>query len=473
MFRPVIAPRLLLALVLLAVSFLCAPAPGSSQTPPNVLVLVLDDLGMEHLAVYGIGNEFIQTPSLDSIAADGLVFENAWADPVCSASRAALLTGRFPFRTGIGESVQEEGDAGLPLSELTLAEALRFYAPTPYSTAAFGKWHLGMDPSLGGLDAPANQGFEHFEGTEANLEPVGETYYDYTKITDGVAQATSGYLTSDTIDWTIDWVTTVPEPWFAYVAFHAPHSPVHMPDPKFHHRDPLDLSTLNEYRAMAETLDTEIGRLLAVIDRENTVVIAITDNGSAKSVTLPPFVPGRSKQTPFEGGVRVPLLVGGGSVASGTVPHPVNAVDLFATVVEIAGVSLPPGTYDGVSLAPYFDDPGAGPVRAFNYTEKFSPNGFGNRDVCIQAARNDRYKYLTNGVLEGFIDLENDPYERVPLRISDLNGEERAALTDLRDYIGTTLDAACCDGKKSGESCFFDSDCCSGHCDGFFSRECR
>ncbi len=463
-----------LAVLSTLVTLLLVPGFAAAQTPPNILVMFLDDLGMEHIGLYGIGSEFIPTPNIDSIAADGLLFQNAWAYPVCSATRGALLTGRFPFRTGLGESVQSDADLGLQPEELTLAEALRFHAPTPYATGAFGKWHLGMDETLGGISAPNDQGFEHFEGTQANLEPVGETYYDYTKITDGTSELVSGYLTSDTVNWAADWIATAPEPWFAYISFNAPHSPVHMPDPELHSQDPGDLSTLNQYRAMAETADTEISRLLAAVDTSNTVIFVLSDNGSASVVTLDPFVPSRSKQTPFEGGVRVPFVVGGGPVALGSVDHPVNVADVFATVVDLANVTLPEGDYDGVSFASYFDDSGAGPVRTFNYTEKFSPNGVGgSKNTCFQAARDDRYKWLTNGSKEGFIDLEEDPFETIPLRWSQLSGSERDRFDEIRGWVENTLDAACCNDAKVGESCFFNNDCCSRDCAGFFFGECE
>lgn len=453
---------------------LTLPATAGAQTPPNVLVVLVDDLGIEHVELFGVGSQFLPTPTLDALAAGGLVFENAWSEPICSPTRAVLLTGRYPFRTGVGEAVQSDADKGLALSELTLPEVLRFHAPTPYATAAFGKWHLGMDPSLGGLAAPNEAGFEHFEGTRGNLTPDGETYFDYTKITDGVGEPASGYLTSDTIDWAASWIATAPEPWFAYVALHAPHSPTHLPPEDLHTQDPGDGSVLNLYRAMAEAADTEIGRLLDSVNLASTVVVFLSDNGSASSVTLPPFSSKRSKRTVFEGGVRIPMVIGGASVSLGRVADPVNVADVFATVVELAGATLPEGNYDGVSLVPYFSEPQAGPLRAFNFTETFSPNGPGPWSSRFEAARDARYKLVTNGSREGFFDLVADPYETTELLSSGtLSPGEQASYDALRAYFAE-LDAGACELLQAGEACVDDAECCSNKCRGGPGRKtCR
>lgn len=424
-------------------AFLLALAPvspaASDASAPNVLLVLVDDLGIEHLGFYGIGQEFIPTPTLDAMAERGIVFTNAWGSPVCSNSRALLQTGRHAFRTGVGDAVQSDDDLGLPLAELTLPELLKENAPVPYATAAFGKWHLGVDPSLGGALAPNEQGYDHFEGTARNLRGKAD-YFEYSRITNGEVELVQGYITSDTVDAAIAWTASAPEPWFAYVAFHAPHTPMHFPPDELHTQDTGDTSDLNMYRAMTEAMDRELSRLLRANFGPDTVIVFASDNGSPKPVAQPPIDPGHAKKTVFEGGVRVPFIIAGRSLPAGTVHHPVNLADLYPTIAGLAGAQLPSVEIDGVSLQPYLWDPGAGPERDYNFTEYFAPNGSGPYDIWYQAMRDSRYKLVRKTPdVDRFFDLQFDPWETVNLLDGELSEEEQAAYDDLVLQIETLV----------------------------------
>jgi arylsulfatase A-like enzyme len=154
-----------------------------AQDPGNVLILTADDMGGETLAAYGVGNDVAITPTLDAMAAGGVLFRNVWSTPKCSSTRATLQTGRHCFRTGIGEVIGG-GDPPLPLAETTLPEMLALGA-APHATALIGKWHLSNDqsdpvtgqpiaPDGGGALHPELQGYDHFAGS---LTFIGPSYF--------------------------------------------------------------------------------------------------------------------------------------------------------------------------------------------------------------------------------------------------------------------------------------------------------
>lgn len=346
--------------------------------PPNILIVVADDLGVDMVGAYGEGSDLPPTPTIDSLATGGLLFRNAWARPGCSPTRATIQTGREGFRTGVGWGVGP-GDWAMNPSETTLPELLDLGTKGAYSHAAFGKWHLG-NASVGGDNSPNVAGYGHFNGTLDNFEPPHD-YYNWIKVVDGVSSISTTYATTDTVDATLAWITTTPQPWFAYVAFNAPHIPYHAPPPNLH---TIDLSQPNDrkyYKAMTQAMDTELGRLLAGISpevRKNTVIIFLGDNGTPRAVTVSPFVPKHGKTTLYEGGVNVPLIVNGPVVAQpgSEVTGIVSTTDLFATVGDIARVdwTLVPRPSDSTSMAPYFSDPSQPSLRAYVYSEIFRPN---------------------------------------------------------------------------------------------------
>jgi arylsulfatase A-like enzyme len=205
----------------------CGPDPsperwgGEPDRPPNVLVVLLDDVGTDKVSAYGEHPRPASTPTLDGLAADGVLFRNAWAMPSCSPTRAALLTGRYPRRTGVGRTVQSRmGDFELHLHEVTLPELLRG-APDAWATSEVGKWHLATYASPDNVTAPAAQGFDWYRSTVSNLvessEPgVVDTYYDWEKVDNGELVRMSDYVTTDQVDDAIARVRAMPEPWLLY-----------------------------------------------------------------------------------------------------------------------------------------------------------------------------------------------------------------------------------------------------------------
>ncbi len=360
---------------------------GSSEaaaTPPerpNILLIVGDDLGLDVLSASGAIEQTAITPNLDALAAGGVTFSQVWSNPVCSPSRASIQTGRYAFRTGIGQLVRQNSRA-LRIAERTLPEVLDEGTDGAYAHAAIGKWHLGND-SVGGPLAANIAGYQHFAGTLRSIA-FPDSYMDWEEVVDGVAQRFEGYATTRTADQFLDWVVQVEDPWFAYVAFNAPHPPLHVPPEELFTRElGADPSSREVYLAMVEALDTEIGRMLAGLDpaeRENTIVMFVSDNGTPAVGTVAPFVPEQAKATLFEGGVRVPLIIAGPGVASGaTCDALVSVADLHATVAELAGVELDSLAesieLDALSLVPYLESPERPSMRSYLFSELYRPNG--------------------------------------------------------------------------------------------------
>lgn len=476
----------ILAAVLL--SSVSSTAVGGAGAP-NVLLVLVDDVGIEHLGLYGVGQELARTPNLDALAARGVVFEHAWSDAVCSPSRARIQTGRFGFRDGVGY-VPVPGEApawGIdPASGELLAQ--RLAAEGGYRTAAFGKWHLGLDPDRDGEiddDVPNQAGYEHFRGILSVHQDWSDAYHRYRVTRDGVTEpefTTDRYLTSAIVDWAVEWIGSVddgPAPWFAYVAFLAAHAPFSCPPAELLHASATcDESTddVTRYRLMIEAMDTELRRLLSSIafDARDTLLVFASDNGSPSPVAAPPVASNRAKGTVFQGGVRVPMFVlGDGVTARGRTSSIVDLADLHATMLDVAGVQggIPE---DSVSLVPIFSDPGYR-VRTCAYTQWAFPNfdpalvpdagpSQGN-----QAVRDERYKLVrgfTN--LERLFDLVADPWEEVELLAQGLDPDQQLAYDALHECLEALTPgglSAICQLRHDGEACTGDADCCSGRCD--------
>jgi arylsulfatase A-like enzyme len=401
----------------------------------NILILLADDLGVDLVGAYARGADLPATPNVDALAARGVLFQNAWGNPLCSPTRATIQTGRYSLRTGIGWLVSFRGGGALPLEETILPEMLRTEAPTPYATGAFGKWHLG-NFRTGGFDSPNLAGYSHFEGSPYN---IGGSYFYWFKVAQGETWIEQAYATSDTVDSALKWIARTPEPWLAYVAFNAPHRPVHAPPTGLHSVDLAVAGSVREdprpyLKAMIEAMDTEIGRLLRSIDPkvlERTVIFFLADNGSAPVGTLPGFDPARGKGTLHEGGIHVPFIVSGSIVAEPARESSalINTTDIFATVADLAGIDLAgresaAERLDSVSLLPYLLDPAAPPRRGTIFAEMFVPNGW-PPIAWNYAIRNERYKLIRmegtwpaartgprfSQSPEQFYDLETDPLE--------------------------------------------------------------
>jgi arylsulfatase A-like enzyme len=408
-----------------ATTRLRAPAePAQLPLGSNVLVVLLDDVGIDKLSAYGAPIPAV-TPTIDSLATTGVTFEAAYSRPVCVAARAALQTGRYARRTGVGINWREDDPWELGLEQVTLAEVVELSPHFQYETAYVGKWHLSSTAATG-FDHPLRQGWDFYAGSFANLFTVQDgmlSYYDWWKVEGGVEVPESQYATTDTVDDAVSRVMAMAEPWMLFVSLNAAHAPMDLPPPEL---VPTSSATGKGYevREMLGAADTELTRLLAAIPadvRGRTTIFLTSDNGTPKFQATDPIGKHRAKGTLFDGGVRVPLIVSGAGVsAPGTRSQAlVDLVDLFPTVASLAGVdpdtlrgpvdpSLP-NVIDGIDLSPLLADPAAPFPRKYAYSELFGPPGEGPRDeVDRQMLRDSHFKLIvdhgfgTDGLVQFF-----------------------------------------------------------------------
>jgi arylsulfatase A-like enzyme len=429
-----------------------ASTPQLAPPPNNVLLIIGDDVGVDMVGCYGEQVDAPPTPTLDALAARGVLFRNTYSQPVCSPTRAGILTGRYGFRVGIGISIEPDlAEYSLPQEEITLPELLNSDKPGTLPCCAIGKWHLGSINN-GGPFNPNMQGFAWYSGTLDNFKN-GQTYYAHTKVVNGVSIASTTYATTEQVDDALARIQVMPEPWFCYLAFNAPHRPFHKPPPNLHTYSlsgPPMLTPAPHFRAAVQAMDTEIGRLLGSMDRqvlEHTTIIFVGDNGSPPETVLPPFDPAMVKGTLFEGGVNVPLIVAGPNVDAFGVECAafVNTVDLFPTIGALLGKNVDGALadgrpIDGISMLPYLRDPTHAPLRHWVYADKFDPNGFGPFTSLGRMMRNERWKVITrDGAADLFYDMQGRSLEGPNLDLGSLDSEQQLAYDSLKRELALLL----------------------------------
>lgn len=340
----------------------------------NVLVIIADDLGADSFPLTAaVGASVPPMPNLTALKNSGVLFRNAFAHPTCSPTRASVFTGRHPYRTGIGAQLVGATNPQLLASEFTLPDAFAANSGLGYSLAMFGKWHLNS--GAGTADTPRTiGGWPHFAGTIIGALP---DYSAWTKIVNNVSTATTTYATTDTANDVIAWINSRTGPWFAWAAFNSPHSPLHFPPNDLHSYDAAATTNRNQYEAMCEALDTEIGRILANVNLATTTVIFLGDNGTPQNVIQTPYNAAHSKETLYSGGTRVPMIIAGAGVVSPNRESTamVNAADVYSTVLELAGINVAatqPGAnpLDAKSLLPILQN--TADVSRTGFSQMFS-----------------------------------------------------------------------------------------------------
>lgn len=432
----------------LALGFASNSAALAQTTSPNVLLIIADDMGLDASPCHDVGAPTrAAMPTLSALCDEGLVFENAYTAPMCSPTRATIMTGRYGFRTGVGTAVGMRSSGGLDTAETSLFTYLDAHTPEDYSHAVIGKWHLATN-QYGGAEHPVLMGVDHYAGL---LAGTLDDYSSWPRTQDGVTTQVDGYVTSVFTDEAIDWIDDQGDnPWFLWLAHVAPHLPLHLPPADLHSQvdltgtqDDIEARPVDYYMATLEAMDSEIGRLLDSMEpevREDTVVLFIGDNGTPAQTIQTPFERQRAKASLFEGGTHVPLIVAGAGVTRQGQREDalVNSTDLFATIAQLAGVSDASGVEDSVSFAPLLSDDQAGHDRTYAYTEHFGQIGAAGNPRRAQqfgwAIRDARWKYiaLDNGNRYLF-DLQSDPYESANLfNEAGLGTSAGAALAQLQ-----------------------------------------
>lgn len=399
---------------------------------PNILLIIADDMGVEASNCYSLGQTQAKMPNMEALCASGLVFEKAYSAPVCSPTRATIMTGKYGFSTGVGAAIPARGaDNGLSDGETSLFDVL---ATTPYATNLIGKWHLAN--ASDDLTHPSRLGVSDYFGLISGGIP---DYFNWQAVEHGQRVQITRYSTTELTDRSINWIAQQKSPWFLWLAYNAPHTPFHVPPSHLHSakglnpdKAAIEANPLPYYNAMLEALDTEMGRLLGTLSekvRKNTVVIFIGDNGSPGQITRGLYGPKRSKGTIYEGGTHIPWVVQGPGFEKGRHPALVNTTDLFATIAELAGAKSP--ATDSVSLLPIVQGKRLG--RSTAYVEHFSNQPGMPPDVFGWAVRDQRYKLVAaKGEAEQLFDLDNDPLEKTDLLGWGASADAMAKAAELK-----------------------------------------
>ena len=384
----------------------CATAQTAAEppAPPNIILVLADDLGWADVGVNGA--DLIRTPNIDRIAAEGVNLTSFYAGAnVCTPSRAALLTGRYPIRSRMQHVVFPHSTHGLPQSEVTLAEVLR---DAGYATGMIGKWHLGHTDEFW----PTEHGFETFFGVpySNDMQPfdlfrgkeVIQSPVDQTRLTDAYAEEAAQFI-ADNRD----------GPFFLYYAETFPHIPLFVPE------DAAGASEAGLYGDVVEHFDAGVGMILQALEEngvaDNTLILVTSDNG--------PWFEGDAGQWrdrkghTHEGGYRVPFVARwpAGLPAGATSDAMTMAIDLLPTLAGVAGAALPEDrTIDGRDILPVLRGAEESPHDVL-----FFYNG---NDIA--AARNERFRLVLNTYYKSFyvpfeqfgtkllFDLQTDPEER-------------------------------------------------------------
>jgi arylsulfatase len=322
-----------------------APLAASAEsTPPNVVLIYADDLGYGDLGCYG---STIRTPNLDRMAAEGMRFtEFLSANPVCSPSRAALLTGRYPTRVGVPRVLFPRDSSGLAPGEQTIADILR---PKGYKTMCVGKWHLGHLPQF----LPTRHGFDEYFGIpySNDMEPPVLLHAAADKVDTVAARADMSRLQGQYTEQAVRFIErSRSSPFFLYMPHTFPHIPLGASE-RFRGKSPQGL-----YGDVVEELDWSVGQVLAALkttglDR-NTLVLFSSDNGPWYQGS-PGALRGR-KGTTYEGGVREPFLARmPGRIPAGKVCAGLSStMDILPTVAKLCGAAMPQRPVDGIDIWP-------------------------------------------------------------------------------------------------------------------------
>jgi arylsulfatase A-like enzyme len=438
--------------------------PSAQETRPNVIIILADDLGYADISAYGVKR--IATPNIDRIGAEGVKFTDAYAAaPVCSPSRAALQTGRYPGRYGFeynnGPPARDvQLNLGLDSGEITIAQGLK---TSGYHTGLIGKWHLGSNDDF----YPTHRGYDEFVGFLAGATAYIDTslpqvhYADpagvsmkatarrdvHTQIIEGpdrtVVHNEQEYLTEYFGRRAVEYVernARAQTPYFLYLAFNAPHDPLVVTQ-KYYDRFPQIQSQENRiYAAMISALDDAVGVVMDAVERsgeaDNTIVYFMSDNGCAAYIgsicSCEPLRGG--KLSHYEGGVRVPFMLRWPArIKAGQVNRAViSTMDVFPTSLVAAGGRLPSDRrYDGVDLMPYLDGKKSGiPHDALMW-----------RRLPLVSIRSGDWKLWknVNGEFTLLFNLRDDPNEttnlasREPARVKELESAIELWAKDLQD----------------------------------------
>jgi arylsulfatase len=424
-------------------------AAAATKKRPNIIYVMTDDQGYGDVAAHG--NRVLRTPSLDRLHAESVRLTEFHASPTCSPTRAALMTGRHEFRSGVTHTLNER--ERLALSATTLPQLLK---NSGYTSGIFGKWHLGDEDAY----QPGKRGFDrvfiHGGGGIGQSFPgscgdaPGSSYFSPVIRSDGTFVKTNGYCTDVFFDAAIDWIDRCrkeDKPFFCYVTPNAPHGPLDCPhgsDTPYLAKletagvkDPKQRADIAKFYGMIENIDANMGRLMQKLDEwglaDDTLLVFTTDNGTATGAQVFNAAMRGMKGTAYRGGTRVPSFWRWpGSLPAGVdVPAVTAHIDVLPTLCEFAGGEIPAhiaAKVEGRSLVPLLRD-GKAP--------------WPDRPLCTHLGRWDRGKaaesaYRQCRVREGkwsLVNVKNSPTAWELYDVAADPGERRDVAAEHRDVV--------------------------------------
>jgi arylsulfatase A-like enzyme len=442
--------------VLLAIFAAHPQIAVGQQTPPNIVLILIDDMGWRDLGC--TGSDLYQTPHIDELARGGMKFTQAYAAAcICSPTRASLMTGQHPARLGLTDwlpgrrdmpsqkLLRPELSTNLPQSSITLAEALQ---KRGYATAHVGKWHLG-----GGEHGPEYNGFDvNIGGTQAGSPPGG-----YFKFNTPTLKLDAGeYLTDRLTDEALRFVEeNRRRPFFLYLAHYAVHIPLQpKPEVAQQYRDRIKPDAVHEnavYAAMVESVDDSVGRITKKLAElglsDNTMVVFTSDNGglSVKEGANTPATSNAPLRTGkgylYEGGIRVPLIIRWPKVVKpgAECDTPVVSTDLYSTCLSASGATGNDVT-DGENLLPLLKQHTSFPPRALFWHYPHYSNQGGRPSAAIRDGDWKLIEFFEDGRQELY-HLSNDPSEQDNLAAQDSSRTSALAarLAEWRKQVAARL----------------------------------
>ncbi|MEZ6117345.1 MAG: sulfatase [Pirellulaceae bacterium] len=402
------------------------PISSAAQTSlPNILVILVDDLGYGDLSCYGAKD--LRSPHVDQLISRGLRFDQFYANcPVCSPTRASLLTGRYPELVGVPGVIRthpENSWGYLAQDATTLPTVLKTVG---YDTAIVGKWHLGFESP----NRPEERGFDH---VEAYLGDMMDDYYSHRRhninymVRGNKTIDPKGHATDLFTDWACQYLNSRREsnrPFFLYLAYNAPHTPIQPPEDwlaKVKQREPEISAARAKLVALIEHLDHGIGQVMQTLHElpfaDNTIVVFTSDNGGQLNVSANNGALRDGKQSMYEGGLKVPAaVVWPNHIQSGRrTNQPVLTMDLYPTLCEIAGINLANQhvPVDGISIRPLLaGEPQETSDRDLFFHRREGGDRYGG--LVINAVRRGNWKLLQNSPFAPLelYNLADDPQEQ-------------------------------------------------------------
>jgi arylsulfatase A-like enzyme len=406
---------------------------SEKTTPPNIILILTDDQGWGDLSM--TGNTNLSTPNIDQLASDGVFLERFYVSPVCSPTRAELLTGRYHVRGGVWST--GAGGERLDLDETTIAE---IFKDAGYSTAAYGKWHNGMQAPY----HPNSRGFDDYYGF---CSGHWGNYYSPMLEHNGEIVKGNGFIIDDFTEHGIAFIEkNRNKPFFLYLPFNTPHSPMQVPDRFWENFKDKELEMFNRDKAkedipftkaalaMCENIDWNVGRITKKVEElglsENTIIIYFSDNGP-NGVRWNDGMKGKKGSTD-EGGVRSPMIMKwqGTLKAGKKVRQITSTIDLLPTLADIAGIQFETQKpIDGISIKPLLLDENP------NWDERIIYNYWkGETSLRTQKFRLDSQNKL--------YDMENDPgqYTNVSDKFPEIHKNLAAAKEKWVNNVASELD---------------------------------